>query len=767
MRICFISTYPPRMCGLATFTKDLQTGMRLHSDREKEDSYCVAALQDDISQVTYGPEVIFTIAQDRFSDYYQAAHKINAARPDLCILSHEFGIFGGKSGCYILPLIAELEIPLITIFHTLLTDPDYHQAHIMQEILDRSAAVVVMNSSAVQMLNDHYRVDPECLHVIPHGSPDVDFRSLRERSRRSLRVSGKTVLFTFGLMSPGKGIETVLRAIPAVVERHPEVLYVVQGKTHPKIEHTQGEVYRKGLRNLAKRLGISSHVRFVDSYLSNDELNEYLAACDIYILPYPNTRQITSGTLSFALGAGCAVISTPNYHARSVITDGLGRLFEPGDHEGLSEILARMLSDPSKLQYMRDDALEFADTTRWSVVGETYRQLAEGLRAIPWEPFERKFSRDLLQLDLRHLVNMTSEYGMYQHAVYHLPDYRFGYAADDNARALELATCLLDSDMLDEQQVRTTRILFRRYLTYMTGQQKEGGDFHNFTDARLSVCNERIQSEDTYGRVMRALCTVMASGQPKLDRELAALLYSRALPIAERLEEPRGLAQMILALITLISSSMDRSGEIELLCDLVRKSVHQYATHQQVLPGAVSWRWVSDKLTYENAVIPEALIRFGSLANSSGYVQFGAHTSLVEEAVQAGFEMLQFLDGVVHRDHILSPVGNRGWYRRGEKCPIFDQQPLNVHALLSCYVAAFQYTGDAFYRERAEECFLWYHGRNVLHLPLGDPMTGGCFDGLELDGVNMNMGAESTIVYLTDIHIMRTCFPDPGSAESR
>ena len=523
--IAFVGSYPPRRCGIATFTRDLSAAVGAASD-------CVLpmtiAVSDPGGQYEYSGEVKYEIRQAVKADYARAAEFVNYSDVRLLSIQHEHGIFGGDDGAYILDLLTTLRTPTIATLHTVLKRPSDSQRAIIQKMSLQCAQLVVMSKIAAELLGASYGVNERKIRVIPHGIPEMAPRD-QQRLKAKFGVSGQRMLLTFGLLGPNKGIETVIRALPAVIETFPDVVYFVVGPTHPMIVRRHGEAYRTSLEREAERLGVREHVVFCDRFVSNEELCSYLQAADIYLSPYQNEAQVTSGALSYAMGAGAAVVSTPYWHAQELLSDGRGHLFPFGDHGALSATLRSLLGSPAELDRSRRSAFEFTRSMVWPRIGQAYLELATKViseaptRLTPIQPTR---ASSLPELRLDHLIRMTDDTGVIQHATYSVPARKTGYCVDDNARALIVA---LRADRVnsDPQMKR----LVTTYLGYLHCAQGEAGDFQNL------MSYDRTQesgpgSEDCLGRALWALGTTVELASDEGCKLLAREMFDRALPKA-------------------------------------------------------------------------------------------------------------------------------------------------------------------------------------------------------------------------------------------
>ena len=727
MKIAFLGTYPPRKCGIGTFTNNLVKAVLVNTgSRVVSEKMMIIALNEDNNEYDYPPEVKFTIRQNRQRDYADAAKHINFSDADLCILEHEFGIFGGDDGVYILPLLHRLEVPLIVTFHTVLREPSYTQRSIVEEIGKKAARIVVMSKRAVEFLIQIYNIPPEKIVVIEHGVPEFDMPS-REKAKSLFGLEERKVLLTFGLLSRNKGIETVINALPDVVENHPELMYVILGATHPSVIRHTGEEYRNYLIRIVKTKGLDKHVYFNNEFVSDRKLFEYLAATDIYITPYLSEAQITSGTLSYAVGSGCAVVSTPYWHAQELLANGRGRLFDFRDSVQLSGIVNELLSDDGKLHGLREKAGDYGNKIRWHKIGRHYLDLAEYV-CDNWdkEPKPGKQVIDLALMpsyDLTHVRRMTDDTGIVQHAKYGVPNLKEGYCVDDNSRALLMAVLAWRQNR-DKESLELMPV----YLSFIHYMQRENGNFRNFLSFSRQFLDE-YGSEDSFGRTIWALGYLIRYAPNDAFKQIGRETFYYSVQHFDRLESIRGIANTVIGISYYIKESSDDEAMVKLMKEMVQKIVHSYKVTR-----TKDWLWFEDKLTYDNAILPLALF--------SAYEVTGE-----EEYLEIAKESTGFLESVTFKNGCLAPVGNRHWYVKGSEKPEFDQQSIDVMAMILMYYRAFRVTTDRIYIDRMFASYLWFLGENSLRLPLFDHETKGSCDGLDSLGINRNQGAESTLAY--------------------
>lgn len=727
MKIAFIGTYPPRECGIGTFTKNLLESM-VNSDGAKDNSIegIVIAMDDHEQTYNYPEEVKITIRQEHQRDYLKSVKFINLSGADVCVLEHEFGIFGGKNGVYILPLLHRLEIPLIVTLHTILKSPSYNEKAVLQEICKLASKIVVMSHKAIEFLTSIYDVPKKKIVFIEHGVPDLNFDQVR--SKKEYKLENKKVLLTFGFISRNKGIETVIKALPKVVEEHPDVLYLILGKTHPNVLRHEGEEYRTYLQHLVKKLNLRNTVVFLNKFIDQKGLFKYLSASDIYVTPYLNEAQITSGTLSYAIGAGSAVISTPYWHASELLAEGRGRLFDFNASEELSKILLELLDKPEVLKGLRKNAYEYGRKITWPKMGEKYIDLAENiLKDSPKVLVKKETIIDptiLPPFSLAHIKRLTDDTGIIQHAKFGIPNLKEGYCLDDNARAL-----LMMSMAYKQKKDPLTQELLPIYLSYIHYMQNADGTFRNFLSFNRNFLDE-IGSEDSFGRTIWALGYLLNHAPNDSYYQTGISMFFKAAENFKKIESIRSIAKIIIGISYYLASNPSDDSMKETLRYLANKLVNHYEEN-----SSPQWKWFEPILAYDNGMLPLALLHAAEILNDN-------------KISGVAFETMNFLTEVTLKDGYLSIIGNEKWYKKDEERSVFAQQPIDALAMILMYHQAFHLKKDKDYLNKLFTCFMWFLGDNDLRMKLYDFETKGCCDGLERNGVNSNQGAESTLAYL-------------------
>jgi glycosyltransferase involved in cell wall biosynthesis len=752
-RIAFIGNHVPRRCGIATFTRDLQTAV---ADQLPRAECMVVSMNDGGGPYAYPPAVRFECDEADPAAFSRAADFLNFANVDVVSLQHEYGIFGGPAGSHVLDLLRQLRAPIHTTLHTVLARPSAEQRSVMQDVVRLSSRLAVMTERGRLLLRDVYGVADDRIDVIPHGIPDVAFADTGVHKSR-FGLAGARVLLTFGLLSPSKGIEQVIRALPDVVARHPATRYVVLGSTHPHLVRDQGEAYREGLVRLAAELGVERHVVFHDRFVDMPELTAFLGAADIYLTPYLNEDQITSGTLAYAFGCGKAVLSTPYWHARELLADGRGILVPFRDAGAIAREICGLFDDPDRHQAMRERAYALGREMIWSRVAERYAEAFAKTRQATLvksrrPPAESRGEighasaprRQLPALRLDHLWRLTDSTGLLQHATHDVPNRAEGYCTDDNARGLALMVHLEELP-LDAPKTARAAGSYAAFLGHAFVPAT--GRFRNF----LSYDGRWLDdggTDDCLGRAVLALGTCIGrSRRPALAR-WAVDFFQPALRAVSATPSPRAWALAILG----IQEYLRRLHGDRLVAGLRDVLIDRLLDLRRAT-AAADWPWFEDIVAYDNARPCQALISSGRWTGRA-------------DALDAGLAMLDWLWRVqCSPSGRFSPIGCRGFLRRGGEPAAFDQQPLEAHGMVAACIEAFHAFGDPRWIERAWLAFDWFRGHNVLGVALCDPRTGGCRDGLLEDRANENQGAESTLAYLAALAEMQLVEHETAAAQ--
>lgn len=725
-RIAFVGGYEPRLCGIATFTTDLCEAVASAAP----EALCIACAVNDRTQgYKYPPRVRLEMLEKDIDSYRRAADFLNFNNVDVLCIQHEFGIYGGSAGSHLLALLKEVRIPVVTTLHTVLTDPNPAQRTVMDELVRRSDRLVVMAQKGKHILLDTYGVSAEKIDVIPHGIPDVKLAS-SDSFKARFGLEGRKVLLTFGLLGPGKGIEHAIAALPEIVKHHPEVMYVVLGATHPHLVAREGESYRLSLERLTGELGLKDHVIFYNRFVSPSDLGEFIGATDIYLTPYLGEAQITSGTLAQVFGAGKVVVSTPYWHAKELLSDNRGALVPFRDPQAIATAVRDYLDNPDLMESTRVKAHEVGREMIWKAVAgsymETFNRAREDRRSMPrgafggWTLGRRAYNLPPLRLD--HLVRMTDGTGIFQHAIFNVPNFHEGYCTDDNARAFILCNLLDEPNALEPHATSYLAFLAAAY-------DPEHVRFRNFMSHGRAWL-ETFGSEDSHGRAMWALGTGVARARNSGHQQLSVHLFELGLPPVNDFTSPRAWASTLLGIHEYLAAHPQKQKVLDARDHLTKKLVDLWDNC-----ATEDWPWFEESATYDNARLSQALILSG-------------HSMSSARTLDIGLESLRWLASIqtTQAGHF-RPIGSNGFYVKNGARADFDQQPIEAQAMVSACLDAFRITGGAEWASEAKRAFEWFLGRNDLGQTLYDPTTGGCYDGLHPDRVNANQGAESSLAF--------------------
>jgi glycosyltransferase involved in cell wall biosynthesis len=730
-KVAFLGDYLPRKCGIATFTTDLRCAMAA----EFPALQCLVVPVNDLAGgYDYPAEVRFEMAEQDLPSYLRAADFLNITDVDLVCVQHEFGIFGGPAGSHLLALLRELRMPIVTTLHTILREPSPEQGRVMRDLVRLSTRLVVMSERGREFLRNVYQAPEAKIDPIPHGIPNMPFAD-PNYFKDEFGVAGKQVLLTFGLLSPNKGIEFALRALPDVIREFPKVVYIVLGQTHPNLLRNEGEAYRLSLERLATDLGVRKHVVFFNRFVELEELMRFIGAADIYLTPYLTESQITSGTLAYAFGAGNAVVSTPYWHATELLTAERGKLVPFRDPNSIASAVVELLRDEPLRHSMRKNAYKLGREMVWSRVARLYLKSFErarqdhsfvGRKSSPIKTLDEQPGQ-LPELKLDHLFRMSDSTGIFQHASFTVPNFAEGYCTDDNARALVLALML---QKLGHSSPRLSgrAATYAAFLNHAFDRQR--GRFRNFMSFERHWLEE-VGSEDCQGHALWALGLCVAQAGHGSFQMLAAELFEQALPVAAQFTSPRAWAFTLIGIDEYLRRfSGDRRAN-QIRETLTAKLVQRFAD-----AATEDWQWFEDEVSYTNAKLPHALILSGRCMSNKAVLELG-------------LKSLRWLIKIQTSEAgAFRPVGSNGFFPRGKVRALFDQQPIEAHATVSACIEAYHATSDMFWVAEARRAFEWFLGRNDLGMALYDPGTGGCRDGLHMDRLSENQGAESTLAFL-------------------
>lgn len=731
-KVAFVGNYSPRQCGIATFTTDLCESFSAINPGVQ----CFAIpITDTEEGYKYPERVRFEIIEKDLETYKAAADYLNINDVDIVCLQHEYGIFGGTAGSYVLSLLRNQKMPLITTLHTILKTPNVEQRRVMNELLSISDYVVVMSDKAVEILRSVYETPAEKIRLIPHGIHDAPFID-PNFYKDQYGVEGKTVLFTFGLLAPNKGLEYALRALPEVIKDHPDVVYIIAGVTHPNLLRHEGEKYRISLQLLAEKLGIKKNVIFYNKFVSIDKLKELIALTDIYITPYLEETQITSGTLAYSFGSGNAVISTPYWHAAEMLADGKGILVPFKDSKSITEGILRLLENEIERHSMRKNAYLTGREWVWSNTALQYSELFKEARQkrsavmgkkIPILPIDEE-TPILPEIKLDHFLRMTDSIGIFQHALHNVPNFSEGYCTDDNARALILTVLLENFGILRASRLDDFISRFLGFVRY--SWDGETARFRNFLSFQRTWIDTTF-SEDCHARAVWALGICISKSSNEGFSQMAAEIFEQALAPVVSFSSPRAWAFALIGGYKYQKRFPGERSTRKIMEVLANQLMRLYKEN-----SSPDWKWFEPVLSYGNAKIPQALILSGKCLSN-------------KKMLNTGLDSLKWLTAMQtsSRGHF-QPVGSDKVFEQGSQKPLFDQQPIEASSTVSACLSAYLITKDPKWYKEAGKAFQWFLGANDLGLSLYDPSNGGCFDGLHVDRVNRNQGAESTLAFL-------------------
>lgn len=744
-RIAFIGSYVPRQCGIGTFTNDLLESVAEVAPKIRLMS---VAMNDREEGYDYNQRVGYEILDQREADYRLAADYLNIQKIDVVSLQHEYGLFGGTgdphpNGEYILDLASRLYMPVVATLHTVLKEPTAGQKKVMQDLGEVCDKLVVMADRAETFLTDIYGIPSEKIACIPHGIPDRPFVD-PNYYKDQFGIEGKKVILTFGLLSPNKGIEKMIEALPRIVEKYPDARYIVLGATHPNVKAQYGESYRQSLMERAQELGVSGCLRFYNRFVELEELCQFLGSADIYVTPYLNEAQIVSGTLAYALGTGNATVSTPYWYAQEMLADGRGKLVPFNDPQALADSIIELLDNEVDRHAMRKRAYQFSRQMSWTNVAKQYldlfdkckRKRSQSPRPEPSTELRSARPGHLPRVNFHHLHTLSDSCGIMQHANRCVPWRDHGYCTDDNARSL-IAVLWAHQHMTDTKQRQELNDLAGIYLSFLHhALNPKVGRFRNFMSYDRQWLEE-YGSDDSHARALWGLGETVAKGAVPGHVALAVQLFNSALPIVSDFPFARSQAYALIGIHSYLQRFSGDTRARRIRGELAWRLFNHFAD-----PVADDWPWFEDEVTYANPRICQALLLSG---------QWMFEPRMVE----LGLKSLRWLvDIQTTSEGFFGPVGNLGWYQRGGEIPRFDQQPIEATCMIDACLQAHGITSDQFYLDAAYRALNWFLGDNDLKLPLYDPDTGGGCDGLQAHGVNENKGAESTLAWLLSLLAM-------------
>ncbi|PJE51185.1 MAG: hypothetical protein COV29_02840 [Candidatus Yanofskybacteria bacterium CG10_big_fil_rev_8_21_14_0_10_36_16] len=715
--VVYISSYPPRECGIATFTQDLAIAF----DKKYNPvirTGVIALNERPTTFYNYNPKVWGYVVASEINDYVALAKELNHNKKIKVVnIQHEFGLFGGSWGDYIVPFLQVIEKPVVITLHSVLPNPDDHLKKTMELIARNAEALIVMNQLSKETLESDYDIPGRKIFLVPHGIPQTSFEST-EKSKEQYGLQGKTVLSTFGLLSPNKGVEHTIRALPPIVKKHPNLIYLVLGITHPIVRGHSGESYRNFLMKEVKKLKLENNVKFYNKYLTLEEIVDYLKATDIYICSANDVGQSVSGTLSYAMGCGRPIVSTRSVYAKYLINKDSGILVNPGKHREISRAILKLLSDPKRLKEMNKEAYEITRPMTWPNVATSYFKIYKKFADL--EPEENK----LPEINLGHTMHLTDKFGMIQFAKYSKPELRHGYTLDDNARALIAAAMYYEIEPKPE-----TLKLIKTYLKFIKYVQRGSGTFANVVSRHKN--KDRAKDEDVQGRAVWALGYISSCNfLPEEIRDRAETMLDKIIPHANNLESPRAMAFSMVGLYHYMKRYPQKTARI-IFSDLAETLFKQYKKH-----STHDWKWFENYFTYSNSKLAEVMFYAYEVTGKKKFLKVAK-------------ESLAFLSQVTtEKNGQYWPIGQNGWYFKNKQRSFFDQQPEDTASMVQTKVVAYETTKNKRYLQEAFSIFNWFLGKNHLGQMVYDETTGGCYDGIHQNRINLNQGAESTVSYL-------------------
>ncbi|MCR4335655.1 MAG: glycosyltransferase family 4 protein [archaeon] len=713
--ILYLSTYPPRECGLATFTRDVSENIQKKFGQEAR-AKIIAINEDNSSLYNYGKKVVFNIVEQDIKSYEKAAEKINSMKGiSLVNIQHEFGLFGGDYGEHLLRLMELTKKKIVTTLHTVLEDPEEDMKRVVQKIFEYSNKIVVMTENAKEILTRDYEVDAEKIVIIPHGAPNIGFKE-KNKIKKQMGFEGKTILLTFGLLSRGKGIEHAIRAMPEIIKQNKEAVYLIVGQTHPKVRLDEGESYRQELKELVVKDNVEENVKFVDKYLTLQEIMEFLKMTDVYLAPSIDQKQICSGTVSYAMGAGKPIIASKNKYNEEVLADNRGIIIKRNSGKSFAKQVNIILASNVLRKNLEKNAFEYSRKMTWANVSTKYFNTFSDITGI-----EAKIYSKLPRISFKHFAKMTDDFGIIQFSDYSTPDIKSGYTLDDNARALIVAT-------KGYEKYGSKRMLkfADTFLNFIEKCQMKDGMFHNAVDENKEFLDE-VGSEDSFGRTLLGTGTVLNSTLPETYRLRAKKILQNTASQSPSIISPRAQADSLIGIINSKNYIPEWNGmKEEMLDSLVSK-------YENVSSG--DWNWFEEYLTYGNSRMPEALFEAQDHFNDVRVPKIAK-------------ESMDFLTDTLFIKGKFVPVGQEKWFVKNEDRSFFDQQPIEAAEMTTAFVKAYEKTGNQNYLKKARNTFDWFLGKNSHNQMVYDESTGGCFDGLTKTGVNANQGAEAIVSYL-------------------
>lgn len=714
LRLALIGGFLPRRCGIATFTTDMHAALKTLSPDMVIDVYAMApaAVADD-----FDTTICDTIVDADPAAYLEAADKIDASGAEVVWLQHEFGLFGGPAGDLILSLLDHVSAPVVVTLHTVLAKPDPDQMRVMTRLIARASQLVVMSDHSRMLLTSIYGAHEDQITLIAHGVPDRPF-GRSAHFKESFGFTGKKVILTFGLLSKGKGIEVMIRALPQITRCHPDVVYCIAGATHPNLVAHEGEAYRESLQALAIEHKVEGHIRWIDAFLDTDELLDLIEAADVFVTPYLGAQQSTSGTLSYAMALGKAVVSTPYLHAAELLANDHGRLVAFGDSDAMGREISLLLDEPQVLLDLQERVYGHGREMIWPRFAERTLEVIEATRLVASQESAAE------RIGIQGFVRMCDSTGILQHSVHGIPDRRHGYCVDDNARALMLMHRLSGSTLRESGHLTTVFASFVQHAW-----NADTGEFRNFMGFGRNWL-EDIGSEDSCGRTIWAVGITARHAHDGAMRRWAREFFAETAPSALGFQSPRAIAFAMLG-----AASLAKSQPRHALADAIMRHGAETLRSLHSIAARPGWNWFEDVLAYDNCRLAEAMLRAG--------VQLGD-----DDIIACGLETLGWVMAMqtAPPGHF-RPVGSNSFGHNYARPRVFDQQPVEIWAAIDAVSAAWEVTRDPHWLMHARCAYDWFDGKNDRSIKVGDLVTGTSRDGINPRGLNLNEGAESVLSF--------------------
>jgi glycosyltransferase involved in cell wall biosynthesis len=741
--MAFVTTYPPRQCGIATFTSDLIQNLRQIYDlnilKSNKDDQKIIAISNIPGEYNYPRDVFFEIRDQVKRDYIETANFVNLSSIEVVSLQHEFGIYGGPDGSHILQFLDQLKKPVVTTLHTILKNPTPGQQETLENICTLSTLVIVLANKAIDILKNVYNVPEDKIEMIPHGAPDVSFLDTSYYKER-FQAENRLVILTFGLLSPDKGIEYAIDAIDKVVKEFPEVLYIILGATHPYIKRHFGEQYRLTLENMVNEKGLNQNIIFQNHFVPLEQLIQFLVAADIYLSPTLNEEQIVSGTLTYALVCGKAIVSTKTYYAEELCGNGRGYLVSIKNSTDLAENIIKLLCNENDRNRMRKNAYQYGRQMVWREVANRYVNAFEqaifmyGKQHMKVQNTGKAVTRPSIpEIKMDYLYILTDDTGILQHSIFTTPNRYEGYCTDDNARALIVT--IMNWRLFNDEKILKLLHIYLAFLFHAFN--KKNSRMHNYMSYDRAWLNDK-GSEDCHGRALWSLGYTVCFAPNDGVLGLSSEIFKKAISPSLTFSSPRAWAYCILGCLYFLKRFRGDTETKHIITELSNRLITLFKNN-----GTRYWPWCENVVTYANARLPHALIAAGSYLNNMMMIKQGVNS-------------LKWLlkNQTDHENGNLSIIGNSSWYIKGEQKSQFDQQPIEAMTLMDACYQAYLTMNDKFWRSNIEKCFQWFMGDNDIHQLLYDFRTGGCYDGIHPGGLNLNQGAESTLSWLYALHLM-------------